>query len=56
MNNYNIVATYETRISKKTNEPYDCVVVNINGIIEKLVFLSRTEKKLIDLSSKLEKK
>lgn len=56
MDDYNIVATYETRISKKTNEPYDCVVININGIIEKLVFLSRTEKKLIDLANKLAKK
>ena len=47
-----IDATLETRISKKTNEEYKVLVVNLPYGLKKNVFLEEAELKLIELADK----
>lgn len=43
-------ATLETRVSKKTGKPYQCLVVKLTDTYEKVVFLDIAEIELIKLN------
>lgn len=43
-------ATLETRVSKKTNKPYQCIVIKLTDTYEKVVFLDTAEIELIKMN------
>lgn len=43
-------ATLETRVSKKTGKPYQCLVIKLTDTYEKLVFLDTAEIELVNLT------
>lgn len=43
-------ATLETRVSKKTRKPYQCLVIKLTDTYEKVVFLDTAEIELIKLN------
>ena len=45
-----IRATLETRVSKKTGKPYQCIVIRLTDTYEKVVFLDTAESELIKLN------
>lgn len=42
-------ATLETRVSKKSGKPYQCIVIKITDTYEKLVFLDTAESEIIKM-------
>lgn len=42
-----VSATLETRLSKKTGKPYQCLVIKLTDTYEKVVFLDNAEVELI---------
>lgn len=43
-------ATLETRVSKKTSKPYQCLVIKLTDTYEKVVFLDTAEIELIKMN------
>ena len=43
-------ATLETRVSKKSGKPYQCIVIKLTDTYEKIVFLDNAEVELIKLN------
>lgn len=47
-----VEATLETRVSKKTNNEYKVLVINLPYGLKKNVFLEEAELKLLELANK----
>ena len=45
--NKQLNCTLETRMSSKTNKPYQCIVIKLTDTYEKLVFLTSAELALL---------
>lgn len=45
-----VIATLETRVSKKTGKTYQCLVIKLTDTYEKVVFLDNAEIELIKLN------
>lgn len=43
-------ATLETRVSKKSGKPYQCLVIKLTDTYEKIVFLDNAEVELIKMN------
>lgn len=43
-------ATLETRVSKKSGKPYQCIVIKLTDTYEKIVFLDNAEVELIKMN------
>lgn len=43
-------ATLETRVSKKTGKPYQCIVIKLTNTYEKVVMVDRAEVELIKMN------
>lgn len=43
-------ATLETRISKKSGKPYQCLVIKLTANYEKVVFLDNAEVELLKMN------
>lgn len=43
-------ATLETRVSKKSGKPYQCIVIKFTDTYEKIVFLDNAEVELIKMN------
>lgn len=43
-------ATLETRVSKKSGKPYQCLVIKLTDTYEKIVFLDNAEVELIKIN------
>lgn len=43
-------ATLETRVSKKSGKPYQCIVIKLTETYEKIVFLDNAEVELIKMN------
>lgn len=43
-------ATLETRLSKKSGKPYQCIVIKLTDTYEKIVFLDNAEVELIKMN------
>lgn len=50
MDTLEVRATLETRVSKKTGKPYQCLVIKLTDTYEKVVFLDTAEIELIKLN------
>lgn len=45
-----VKATLETRVSKKSGKPYQCIVIKLTDTYEKIVFLDNAEVELIKMN------
>ena len=45
-----VKATLETRVSKKSGKPYQCLVIKLTDTYEKVVFLDNAEIELIKMN------
>ena len=45
-----VKATLETRVSKKSGKPYQCLVIKLTDTYEKVVFLDNAEVELIKMN------
>lgn len=45
-----VKATLETRISKKSGKPYQCLVIRLTDTYEKVVFLDNAEVELLKMN------
>lgn len=45
-----VSATLETRVSKKSGKPYQCIVIKLTDTYEKIVFLDNAEVELIKMN------
>lgn len=43
-------ATLETRISKKSGKPYQCLVIKLTDTYEKVIFLDNAEVELLKMN------
>lgn len=43
-------ATLETRVSKKSGKPYQCIIIKLTDTYEKIVFLDNAEVELIKMN------
>lgn len=50
MGSIEVRATLETRVSKKTGKPYQCLVIKLTDTYEKVVFLDTAEIELIKIN------
>ena len=50
MNAIEVRATLETRVSKKSGKPYQCIVIKLTDTYEKIVFLDNAEVELIKMN------
>lgn len=44
-------ATFETRVSKKTGKPYQCLVIKLTDTYQKVVFLDAAEIELLKMNN-----
>lgn len=50
MDSIEVRATLETRVSKKSGKPYQCIVIKLTDTYEKIVFLDNAEVELIKMN------